>query len=289
MPDGLCIGGWGIGNCGSSGTAAQTSYNSTMSQLCSTTSSFITTNTAKTSTALFAKQTADIFIGGSMGPNCDLTQSQTMELTSQTKGELNDGQVLQLASTISTALTNMIDQTASAESDLLSGQTQSQDNVTLNQNIQNVVNRTVTKTNYNEVLSQTFSDQGATIKVGGDCNGRIRQEQLTTANVIAVNLLKTVQEALVNDSSTTTVFTQLAQTSTAKGKGLGALVESFFNGVATVLKVPADVAKTYVIACVCLLCVICAGLVAFALSPAGQQATTTAVNAGANIAKSRYA
>jgi hypothetical protein len=288
MPDGLCVGGWGFGNCGSEGSKAQTSYNQTMNQLCSQTSSFITTNSTKTASSVFAKQTADIMIGGDIGPNCDLTQSQTMNISQQTSGELEDNQIMQLASDISTGLTNMIDQTSSATSDLASGQVASQDNVTLNTNIQNVINRTVTKTNYSEVLSQTFADQGATIKIGGSCNGRIRQEQILVSNVIAMNLLKTVQEALVNDASTTNVFTQLTQTSTATGKGLGALVESFLGGIAGIFGVGADVVKTWLIVCAVVLCVICGGLLAFMLSPAGQEATTTAASAGANIAKARY-
>jgi hypothetical protein len=284
MSDGLCIGGWGIGNCGSDGTKAQTQYNQTMNQLCSSTSAFIQSQSSSTSTSTFNTQTLSLEIGGDIGPNCDITQSQSIDISQNTTGNLDAKQCSQMGSDISTALTNMINQSSSSVAGMLGGASSSADITNLNSTIQNVVNSTTELTSYQSIVSQTFNTQNATLVVGGSCNGKITQNQKIVANVIALNVLKAVQDALVRNSTTANVFTQLSQTSTAKSEGLSDLVNSFFNGVAKVLGVPFGAAQNMVIACVILCCLCCFGLLAFMLSPAGQNATKTAAQAGANYA-----
>jgi hypothetical protein len=62
-------------------------------------------------------------------------------------------------------------------------------------------------------------------------------------------------------------------------------VTSIFKGIKEAFTGPYSMIA---IACVVLACIMCLALLAFGLSPAGQEATTTAVAAGANIAKARY-
>jgi hypothetical protein len=93
---------------------------------------------------------------------------------------------------------------------------------------------------------------------------------------------------LQTNASTANVFNSVGQSGSASSQGFAGILDSIFGGVAKVFGVGADVAKTGVIACVALLCLVCIGIVVFMLSPAGQEATTTAASAGANIAKSRY-
>ena len=81
------------------------------------------------------------------------------------------------------------------------------------------------------------------------------------------------------------VVTTAEQTAAATSKNL---LDNLFEGIASIFGIGADVAKIWIIGCVIVLCVLCGGLLAFMLSPAGQEATTSAASAGANIAKARY-
>jgi hypothetical protein len=260
MSMGLCFGNVGIGECGGGGTKAQTSYNSTMNSLVSQTASYISSNSSKTASSVFAQQRASLVIGGDVGPNCDITQAQTLNLSQQTSGQLDDKDYTNMASMVSTGLTDMLNQSSSATSQLGSGATQSQDNVNITKNVQTVVNNTINKSTYQEVLSQTFADQGASIVVGGSCNGKITQTQSLVANVIAMNLMNVVATALMTDTSTTNVFTQLSQTSTAKGGGFAEVLDSFFGGIANVVGASTE-AVAMIVGVIC--CLLCAGVIAF--------------------------
>ena len=286
--DGLCIGGWGIGNCGGGGTTAQTQYNQTMNQLCSSTSQFIQTASSSTTVANFNTQSLSLEIGGDIGPNCDITQSQSINITSSATGNLNQAQCSTMGSSIGTALTNMLNQNASATSQLLSEGASSADLTNINATVQSVVNSTTQLSSYQQILQQTFNTQNATLVVGGSCNGKITQNQSIVANVIALNVLQAVQNALCTNQATANLFTQLSQTSNSTSLGAANLLDSFFNGIANVLNVPASTVKMGMIVCGVVICVICVALLAFMLSPAGQESSTTAASAGANIAKARY-
>ena len=275
MSDGLCVGGWGIGDCGSGGTQAQSQYNQTMSQLVSQTASYIQTQSSKTTLSTVVSQTSSLEIGGDVGPNCDITQSQSITLSSQASGNLSATQLATMGSTITTSLQNMLTQTSSAASQLLSGATSSSDITNIQDNIAAVVSQTTSLSSYQEIISQTFAKQGETLVVGGSCNGKIKQDQNFVANVIALNILTAVQTGLQNNATTTTLFTQLAQTSSAKGGGLAELVSSFFSGIASVLGVAEGPLYIGIAGCICLLCVCCLALLAFGLSGAGQESAKT--------------
>lgn len=266
-------------------TPTQTIYRNSVNNSMSQASEYIARNSAKTASSVYAVQTAELFIGGDMGPNCDITQSQRINMTQQTSGVLDANQVQDLATIFSTNINNGIDQAATASSEFLAQAISAGTTTELQTNISRVISSAVTFDNYNEVLSQTFTNQGAKITVGGSCNGKIVQDQYLVANVIAVNLMNVVQNALLSDTSTTDVITRLSQTSKSKSTGLAGLIKSIFDGIHDAFTGPW---ATIAIACVVLACVMCLGLLAFALSPAGQESTKTAVSAGANIAKARY-
>ena len=285
MSNGLCVGGWGIGDCGSSGSTAQTEYNQTMSQLVSQTASYIQTNSSKTSLASVITQTTSLEIGGDIGPNCDITQSQTISLTSQATGNLNTQQLATMGSTITTSLQNMLTQTGSAASQLLSGSTSSSDITNINDNIAAVVSQTTSLSSYQQIISQTFAKQGLTLVVGGSCNGKIKQDEKFVGNVIALNIMTAIQTGLQNNAVTSSLFTQLAQTSNSHGGGLAELVSSFFSGIAGVLGVAEGPLFAGIAGCICILCVCCLALLAFGLSGAGQDSARTLSSGAVNIGK----
>jgi len=235
-------------------------------------------------------QSAQLYVV-EMGEKCDIDLSQSIKLTQQTSGQLSATSLNDLRSLITTGLQNMATQNAATTAQMGSGAlTQSTDstNITeVNTDIQNIVNSTCSDSNYNELVSSTLNKQDAVIKIG-KCNGKLTIGQDIVADVIAKNLMDTMLTNLQTNASTANVFNSVGQSGSASSQGFAGILDSIFGGVAKVFGVGADVAKTGVIACVALLCLVCIGIVVFMLSPAGQEATTTAASAGANIAKSRY-
>jgi hypothetical protein len=276
------------GDCGSASVMNQSTTN--FSSLVSQTSTFIKNNSQKTASDVMNIQTAQLYVV-EMGDKCDIDLSQSISLSQQTSGQLSATSLNDLRSIITTGLQNMASQNAAATAQMGSGAlTQSTDttNITeVNTDIQNIVNTTCSDSNYNELVSSTLNKQDAVIKIG-KCNGKLKIGQDIVADVIAKNLMDTMLTNLQTNASTANVFNTVSQTGTSSSQGLAGILDSIFEGVASIFGIGADVAKTWIIGCVIVLGVICLGLLAFAMSPAGQEATTTAASAGANIAKSRY-
>lgn len=276
------------GDCGSASVTNESTTN--FSSLVSQTSTFIKSNSQKTASDVMNIQSAQLYVV-EMGEKCDIDLSQSIKLTQQTSGQLSATSLNDLRSMITTGLQNMATQNAATTAQMGSGAlTQSTDstNITeVNTDIQNIVNSTCSDSNYNELVSSTLNKQDAVIKIG-KCNGKLKIGQDIVADVIAKNLMDTMLTNLQTNASTANVFNSVGQSGSASSQGFAGILDSIFGGVAKIFGVGADVAKTGVIACVALLCLVCIGIVVFMLSPAGQEATTTAASAGANIAKSRY-
>lgn len=262
-------------------TPTQTIYRNAVTNSMSQASEYIARNSAKTASSVFAVQSAELVIGGDLGPLCDITQVQSINMNQQTSGTLLATQMSDLATIFSTNINNAVTQAASASSEFLAQAVAAGTTTELATNINRVISSTVTFDNYNEVLSQTFTSQGAKITVGGNCNGKVVQDQTLVANVIAVNLMNVVQTALLTDTSTAEVITTLTQSAKSKSTGLAGIIKSIFDGIKNAFTGPF---QNVAIAAVILCCLCCFGLLAFALSPAGQEATTTAASAGSNYA-----
>jgi hypothetical protein len=224
-----------------------------------------------------------------MGEKCDINLGQSINLKQQTSGQLSATSLNDLRSMITTGLQNMATQNAATTQQMggatLGAQSTSATNdTTVNTDIQNIVNTTCSDSNYNELVSSTLNKQDATIKIV-NCNGKLTIGQNIVADVIAKNMMDTMLTTLQTNASTANSFNSVGQSGSSSTQGFAGILDSVFGGVAKIFGVGADVAKTYIIACVALLCLCCVGLVAFALSPAGQEASTKAVNAGINMAK----
>ena len=277
------------GDCGTS--TASTSFQSSYSQLTSQTSTFIKSNSQKTASDVMNLQSTNLSVVN-MGEKCDIDISQSITLSQQTSGTMNTNSLNDLRSLISTGLQNMATQNTAATAQMGSGigtqSTSTSDNTTINNDIQSIVNTTCSDSNYNDLVSQTLNKQDAAIKIL-NCNGKITIGQNIVADVIAKNLMESVVTNLQQNQAVANVFNQIAQSGSSSSQGLSGILDSIFSGIQGIFGVGADAAKTIFAIIACLLCVCCLALLYMGLSPAGQQATTTAASAGANIAKARFA
>ena len=268
------------------GASASTSYKSTFNQLQQNMSSFIQSNSQETASSTMNINTARIEVGGNVDGKINLTQR--IDLTKEVSGKLQQTSLDQLKTMMDTSLQNMVKQASDATASSGGGQATTQDNVEINQTIQSITSQTTQLSNYNKLVDETLNKNDGTIVIKGNVgkNADIKIDQGIVAKIVAKNVLESVATKLMDNTTISKVVSTAEQTASSTSKNL---LDNLFDGVAKVFGVGADVAKTWIIGCVIVLGVLCLGLLAFMLSPAGQEATTTAASAGANIAKARYA
>jgi len=267
------------------GATASTSYKSTFNQLQQNMSSFIQSNSQETASSTMNINTAKLEVWGSVDGKINLTQR--IDLTKEVSGKMQQTSLDSLKTMMDTSLQNMVKQAGEATASTMGGSAATQDNVEINQTIQSITSQTTQLSNYNKLVDETLNKNDGTIVIKGSVgkNADIKIDQGIVAKIVAKNVLESVATKLMDNTTIAKVVNTAEQTAKATSKNP---IDNLFDGLAKVFGVGADVAKTYIIACVCLLCVLCGGILAFMMSPAGQEATTTAASAGANIAKSRY-
>lgn len=229
--------------CGS-GAQASTSFDTTFNSLVSSTSNFITKNSSSASSSVLAFQSASVDIGGDMKPGCSIDISQTIDITSQTGVNLDKSSVADLRSHITNDLTNAANQNAQATSSTFGGDASTATNTSVTQNIQNIVNQTLTDETYASMTSEVLGQQDGLVKIKGSCYGPIRIDQNFCANVLATNIVTQISEQLGGLDSETRTSTTVDQTSTAKTKGPFESFASMFESFGVVGAI------------ICLLCVL---------------------------------
>lgn len=267
------------------GAEASTSYSSTFNQLQQNMSSFIQTNSQETASSAMNINTARIEVGGSVDGKINLTQR--IDLTKEVSGKLSQQSLDSLKAAMDTALQNVVQQAAEATASTGGGAAVTQNDVEINQTIQSITSQTTQLSNYNKLVDETLNKNDGTIVIKGNVgkNADISIDQGIVAKIIVKNVLDSVATQMMDNTTISSIMNSAEQTATSTSKNL---LDNLFEGIASIFGIGADVAKTWIIGCVIVLCVLCGGLLAFMLSPAGQEATTTAVSAGANIAKARY-
>jgi hypothetical protein len=249
-------------------------------------SSFIQTNSQETASSTMNINTARIEVGGNVDGRINLTQR--IDLTKEVSGKLQQTSLDQLKTMMDTSLQSMVSQAAEATASTGGGQAATQNDVEINQTIQSITSQTTQLSNYNKLVDETLNKNDGTIVIKGNVgkNADITIDQGIVAKIVAKNVLESVATQIMDNTTIASVINTAEQTAAATSKNL---LDNLFEGIASIFGIGADVAKTWIIGCVIVLCVLCGGILAFMMSPAGQETATTAVSAGANIAKSRYA
>ncbi len=236
---------WPCGNEAQASTRFDTTFNS----LVSSTSNFITKNSSSASSSALAFQTAKIKIGGDVKEKCTINMSQKIDITSQTGVNLDRSSVTDLRSHISNDLINAANQNAQATSSTFGGAASTATDTSVTQNIQNIVNQTLTDETYSSMTSEVMGQQDGLVEIGGSCYAPINIDQNFCANVLATNIITQIAEQLGGMDSETRTSTSVDQSSTAKTKGPFESFASMFESFGVVGAI------------ICLLCVLmsCAG------------------------------
>ena len=263
------------------GAKASTSYNSTLNSLQQNMSAYINKNSTTTASSTMLINSCKVEVGGNVDGKINLTQK--IDLTKEVSGKMDPKNISELRDMITTGAQTAVKQATDATASTLSGASSTQDNVTINQNIQSIVSKTVSNENYSSIVDETLAKNDGVIKIKGNVgkNADIQINQGIVAGIIAKNVLDAVNQAISEDKQIATVFTDASQT--AKSTSTNP-IQNVLDGVAKIFGVGADVIKTYALICGVIICVICLGLLAFMMSPAGQDATKTAASAGAAYA-----
>jgi len=235
---------WPCGN----GAQASTSFDTTFNSLVSSTSNFITKNSSSSSSSVMARQSVSIEIDD-QGENCPIDITQKINITSQVGVSLDKSTVADLRSHITNDLTNAANQNAQAASSTFGGSASTATNTNVTQNIQNIVNQTLTDETYASMTSEVMGQQNGLVKIRGSCYAPIRIDQNFCANVLATNIVTQIAEQLGGMDSETKTTTTVTQTGTSKTKGPFESFASMFESFGVVGGI------------ICLLCVLmsCAG------------------------------
>jgi hypothetical protein len=240
-----------IYDCG--GSSSSTSFQSTYNSLISSTSSFIARNSSSTASSIMGNQaTAPVAIGGTAWPPCSITANQTMNLTNSPSGQLTPTQQTQLQNQITQQLQAAAAQKADTSSSTMGGSATTQQNVSINQNIQQVVNQSFENDNYSSVVAQTCGSQSqGAIVIAGDCHVPINLSQTFTATAIATNLLSPMLTTLGGVGSSTTSDIKDDQTNKTITKGP-------FESLADIFKSYGMIGAAIAAVCLLMCCAGCA-------------------------------
>lgn len=278
---GVCF--LGIGDCE---TKAETRTTIDTSALTSTITNTITRVSQSTTASSMNLNEVKIVVGRDTLPGCDIGVKQAINSTTIASGTLKQGGLTEIKRDIKNGLDAQIDQASAATSQLGGGQSSASDTTDIKSHVETLIETNITDETYNAALAESLSKNAGELYIGRDCRATINFDQNIVSQVTAINLLDKVQQILDSDAIVSQFTADVSQTAEAKSEGLAGLVKSLFDGIHDAFTGPWS---AIAIACVILFCIACLGLLAFGLSPAGQQATTNASGAAVNIAKSRYA
>ena len=245
---------------------------------------FVSTNIATTSATDTSTQTFTLNIG--FMDNCPLKLGQ--QITSQTVaiGQVSDTQAAQLATQLQSTLEAALKQSTDMVNGLAAATGGNSQDVSTN--IQNTINQSIrnniTRTNINQVAASSVKTETMTLNIAACQNSPIQANQGIISNVIAQNILTQITHDIASSSLIATASASASQDSGMHNQGLNDLVDSIGKAISGIIGSFTGPYAAVAIACVILCCLCCAGLVYFLMSPAGQEATTTAAKAGANYA-----
>jgi len=268
----VCI--LGMGDCGSKSTSKSTIDIETLNQ---SVSNFLSEKAASATASAVNINDMQVEIGKVMG-GCDLDASQHINSKVKALSSIDSISTKDLQNTIKASANAQIDQAAQAKSGFFatapSNSTTIQD---YKNKVSNIVETNITDKQKSDAFASVFNKNTKTLKIGecGDGPGatnsaKVNASQNIQSDLVAQAIVKSISSDLQKLDTTSTTSVGVTQSSSAKSGGLEDVIAAIFSGLAGIYGI---------IALVC--CCICVAVLVFMLSPAGQQATTTAANAGA--------
>ena len=235
----------------------------------------LTENTVKISQSATNINTTTISIGGSV-TNCKFKNNQKINSSQTSTGEITADQVSNIQNDIQANLDAQVEQKAVQENEMMSGFANSNANINkVKQAIHNIIRTTITVKNFTEIKQNSFSLNDFKLNIIGnytcltDEQG-VYNNQDITSSMLAEGMTNSLVKAINNNKVISDITSEAEQFAEQKNKGLS------------------DVMGKFMMPCLssgAVICVVCAGMVAVMLSPAGQNAVSKGANAAASYAK----
>jgi hypothetical protein len=243
----------------------------------------IITNNSSTTTATGANiQGMEINLGKIIG--CDMNFSQKITSKTMASSDFEAAEIATLQNAITTdmqaAASAALDNNTEMGSELGGltdgGDTNMEIKNSVNMEIQNLVETNITTTNVNNTVAEQVNIQDGVLNLQyydcSDTGAQLDFSQDIMAEVKATSIMKMLKEAVAKNTVLNKMAADTESAATKKKGGIAGVLDSVFGGIADVVGVSQGGAMAGSAASVCCVCVLVAGGVAVAMSPAGQNA-----------------
>lgn len=212
---------------------------------------------------------------------CRVNVSQGAQTTVSASGTLTSQNVQDLKTKLQNDAKTAIDNAAAQKSGFLAPSVANSASATTNlkNNVTNIIENTMSSSTVQNIVANAQNNQKINAgKMVATCDPKYRLpgeydfnfDQNILQSVTAKGIADAITNALSDTIATATTDTAVKQTAKQETQGVNDLVDSVFKGLTGIWGIIAAI-----------LCIICCGALIFLLSPAGQNATRTAANAGA--------
>jgi hypothetical protein len=246
----------------------------------------ITTNAVKVGASQTSINKLKIVIRGSV-IGCDIKTNQKIDAKLQSTVEAATSEILDMK----TEIQNSMQQAASSNMEMLTelgslsdviGKSDQNIEQNINTIVENVIETNITTENITELMTEQVNINNQELIIGGnyDCRGgrgTIDLQQDITAQLSASAVTNMITEKLLENKMVNDLAAEATASVKQENTGFAGIIDSIGGAVSSVIGAWGNIVGMVA----CLLCVLCIGLLAFALSPAGQQATTNASGAAA--------
>jgi hypothetical protein len=216
--------------------------------------------------------------------NCRVNVSQGTTTNVTASGTLKSENIQDLKTKLQNDSKAAIDNAAAQKSGFLAPSIANSAEATTNlkNKVTNIIENTMQSSTVQNIVATALSNQDINAaKMVATCDPKYRApgeydfnfDQNILQSVTAKGIADALTTALGDTITANTTDTTVKQTATQQTQGVNDLVDSIFKGLTGIYGI---------IALIC--CCVCIAVLIFMLSPAGQQATTTAANAGASYA-----
>jgi hypothetical protein len=235
----------------------------------------ITKNKQTLSTSMNNIQKAEINIGV-MKSGCTAKLGQTINATSTLSGEMSPKTIAETKDKVQAQMQAAA--SAAVEKATQMGNLQFGDKQNVNQEvnmaIENVVEKTFSTENINEVYAEVVNIQEGKLNVGV-CDGELIFDQNIVAQLVAEAITESLTSAISENDVLSSLHASTSGNAKSENKGFAEVLDSFFAGITG----PMKYAIIAAVVCCCLLVVV---MIVIGLSPAGQSATANLGKAGAS-------
>ena len=251
------------------------------------TNSFMSSTSQNVSATAGARQSINLADTSFTGCRVNASQGATTTLTAA--GTLRTENLQDLKTKLQNDAKTAIDNAAAQKSGFLAPSVANSASATtdLKNKVTNIIENTMKSSTVQNIFANANNIQNLAApnlkyvcdpayRTPGPCSSKDQSgcdfvaDQNIVSNVTAKGVADALTKALTSVITENTTDTTVKSKSTQETQGLNDLVDSIFKGLTGIWGIIA-----------CILCVICCGVLAFMLSPAGQNATKTAANAGA--------